>query len=108
MPRRILPSPRAALGILTGLNFLNYVDRFIPAAVMPAIIAALHLTDSQAGSLSTLFILTYSVVSPGAGWLADRKPRFQLAAIGRLHLERWRRSARGWRRPSRCWSWRAR
>jgi MFS family permease len=51
---------------------------------MPAIITALHLTDSQAGSLSTLFILSYSVVSPGAGWLADRRPRFQLAAIGVL------------------------
>jgi predicted MFS family arabinose efflux permease len=82
MPRRILPSPRAALSILTGLNFLNYLDRFIPAAVMPAIIATLHLSDTQAGSLSTLFILTYSIVSPGAGWLADRKPRFQLAAVG--------------------------
>jgi MFS family permease len=81
MSRRV-PSASAALAILTGLNFLNYLDRFIPAAVMPAIIAALHLTDSQAGSLSTLFILTYSVVSPGAGWLADRRPRFQLAAIG--------------------------
>jgi predicted MFS family arabinose efflux permease len=82
MSRRVVPSPRAALAILTGLNFLNYLDRFIPAAVMPAIIAALHIRDSQAGSLSTLFILTYSVVSPGAGWLADRRQRFQLAAIG--------------------------
>ncbi len=84
MPRRILPSPRAALAILTGLNFLNYVDRFIPAAVMPSIIAALHLKDSQAGSLSTLFILSYSLISPVAGWLADRRPRFQLAALGVL------------------------
>jgi MFS family permease len=82
MPRRILPSARAALAVLTGLNFLNYVDRFIPAAVMPSIIAALHLKDSQAGSLSTLFILTYSLVSPVAGWLADRRQRFQLAAAG--------------------------
>jgi predicted MFS family arabinose efflux permease len=82
MPRRILPSPRAALAVLTGLNFLNYLDRFIPAAVMPSIIAALHLKDSQAGSLSTLFILSYSLISPVAGWLADRKPRFQLAAVG--------------------------
>ena len=82
MPRRVLPSAPAALSILTGLNFLNYVDRFIPAAVMPSIIAALHLKDSQAGSLSSLFILTYSLVSPVAGWLADRKPRFQLAALG--------------------------
>lgn len=82
MPRRIVPGPRTALATLTGLNFLNYLDRFIPAAVMPSIIATLHLKDSQAGSLSTLFILTYSVISPGAGWLADRRQRFQLAAVG--------------------------
>jgi predicted MFS family arabinose efflux permease len=77
-----LPSPRVALATLTGLNFLNYVDRFVPAAVMPSIIAALHLKDAQAGSLSTLFILSYSLVSPVAGWLGDRRPRFTLAAIG--------------------------
>ena len=77
-----LHSPRAALGILTGLNFLNYLDRYVPAAVLPAIIAALHITDAQAGSLATLFILTYSVMSPLAGWLGDRQPRFRLAAIG--------------------------
>jgi MFS family permease len=82
MARRLVPSPGTALAILTGLNFLNYLDRFIPAAVMPSIIAALRLTDTQAGSLSTLFILSYSLISPVAGWLGDRRPRFQLAAIG--------------------------
>jgi MFS transporter, Spinster family, sphingosine-1-phosphate transporter len=79
-----LPSARGALAVLTGLNFVNYVDRYIPAAVMPAIILALHLKDSQAGSLATLFILTYAAVCPAAGWLGDRKPRFKLAAIGVL------------------------
>jgi MFS family permease len=77
-----LDSPRAALGVLTGLNLLNYIDRFIPSAVLPAIIADLRISDSQAGSLQTLFILTYSVVSPMAGWLGDRHPRFRLAALG--------------------------
>jgi MFS transporter, Spinster family, sphingosine-1-phosphate transporter len=84
MPSRVLPSPRTALAILTGLNFLNYVDRFVPAAVMPSIIGALKLTDTQAGSLSTLFILTYALISPVAGFLGDRSPRFRLAAVGVL------------------------
>ncbi len=84
MSLKVLPSPRAALAILTGLNFLNYVDRFIPAAVMPSIISALKLTDARAGSLSTLFILSYSVVSPAAGFFGDRHPRFRLAAVGVL------------------------
>lgn len=84
MPFRVLPSPRAALAILTGLNFLNYVDRFVPAAVMPSIITALHLKDSQAGSLTMLFILSYSFISPVAGYFGDRRPRFRLAALGIL------------------------
>ncbi len=84
MPLGKVPSPRAALAILTGLNFLNYVDRYIPAAVLPSLSSALHLTDSQAGSLATLFILSYSLVSPVAGYLGDRRPRFRLAALGVL------------------------
>ncbi|HXI54996.1 MAG TPA: MFS transporter [Polyangia bacterium] len=75
-------SARTALGVLTGLNLLNYIDRFIPSAVLPSIIATLHISDSQAGSLQTLFILTYLIVSPFAGWLGDRHPRFRLAAAG--------------------------
>jgi MFS family permease len=76
------PSPRAALAVLTGLNFLNYLDRFIPAAVLPALTATLHISDGEAGFLTTLFIVSYIVVSPVAGWAADRQPRFQVAAIG--------------------------
>jgi MFS family permease len=79
-----VPSARGALGVLTGLNFLNYVDRYIPAAVLPAIKTDLHLSDAQSGTLQTLFILTYVLVSPVAGVLADRRPRFRLAAIGVL------------------------
>jgi MFS family permease len=79
-----VPSARVALGVLTGLNFLNYVDRYIPAAVLPAIKTDLHLSDGQSGALQTLFILTYVMISPVAGMLADRRPRFRLAALGVL------------------------
>src|SRR5260221_2659698 len=77
-----LPTPRAALAILTGLNFLNYIDRFIPAAILPTILSELGLSDAKGGSLQTLFIMTFVVVSPLAGWLGDRQPRFRLAAVG--------------------------
>ena len=79
---RLLPSPRAALAVLTGLNFLNYLDRFIPAAVLPAIVADLHLSGTQAGSMQLVFILTFAMISPLFGWLGDRRARFPLAAIG--------------------------
>jgi MFS family permease len=80
MPR--LPSPRGALAILTGLNFLNYIDRFIPAAILPTILASFGLTGAEGGFLQTMFILTMAFVSPIAGWLGDRQPRFRLAAVG--------------------------
>jgi MFS family permease len=79
---RLLPSPRAALAALTGLNFLNYLDRFIPAAVLPAIVADLHLSGAQAGSMQLVFILAFAVISPAFGWLGDRRARFPLAAAG--------------------------
>jgi predicted MFS family arabinose efflux permease len=79
---RLLPSPRAALAVLTGLNFLNYLDRFIPAAVLPAIVADLHLSGAQAGSMQLVFILAFAVISPAFGWLGDRRARFPLAAAG--------------------------
>jgi len=84
MPLRVIPSPRTALAVLTGLNFLNYVDRYIPAAVLPSITGALRLSDTQAGSLATLFILSMAFISPVAGHLADRSPRFRLAGLGVL------------------------
>ena len=99
---RLSPSPRAALAVLTGLNLLNYLDRFIPAAVLPAIIADLHLSGAQAGSMQSVFILAFAVISPLFGWLGDRRARFSLAAAGRLRLERRRPSGRAWPRPSRC------
>ncbi len=79
---RHLPSPRTALALLTGLNLLNYLDRFIPGAVLPFISRDLHLSDTQAGSLQMAFILSFALISPVFGWLGDRRARFQLAAIG--------------------------
>jgi MFS family permease len=79
---RMLPSPRVALGVLTGLNFLNYLDRFIPAAVLPAMVADLHMSGTQAGSLQLVFIGAFALISPLVGWLSDRWARFALAAIG--------------------------
>ncbi len=79
-----LPSARTALTLLTGLNFLNYLDRFIPAAILSTILTEMGLSDTKGGSLQTLFIMTFVVVSPFAGWLGDRAPRFRIAAVGVL------------------------
>src|SRR4029079_18947222 len=79
-----LHSARAALGILTGLNLLNYIDPYLASGMLELIKADLHLTDADSGLLFSVFIATYLTVSPLAGWLGDRYPRFPLAAIGVL------------------------
>jgi predicted MFS family arabinose efflux permease len=74
--------PGVALGVLTALNVLNYLDRFVGASVLQQIIEDLRLSDSQAGSLQTVFIVVYSVVSPFIGRLGDRRGRLSMAAVG--------------------------
>ena len=41
-----------ALTLLTALNFVNYIDRYILPAVQEQVKGEFHLTDSQIGSLT--------------------------------------------------------
>ncbi len=70
------------LGFLTLINLLNYLDRYILAALVPAIQADLHVHDGAMGLLGTAFMLTYFAISPIFGWLGDRTRRFPLLAFG--------------------------
>src|SRR5262249_31854769 len=75
-------SPRVALSVLTGLNCLNSLDRYVAAATLPLILHDLGISDADAGLLQSAFIVTYSLVSPGVGWLGDRLRRTRIAATG--------------------------
>jgi MFS family permease len=75
-------APGVVLGVLTALNGLNYLDRYVAAATLPLILSGLGITDAQGGLLQSLFIVSYSLVCPLAGWLGDRQPRLRLAAAG--------------------------
>jgi MFS family permease len=78
-------SPSAArygLALLTLLNFVNYIDRFILAAVLPRIKTDLGLSDFELGLLANAFLVTYFVASPLFGRLGDRGPRTRLMAAG--------------------------
>lgn len=77
-------SARVALGVLSGLNVLNYADRYVGAAMLPLILSSLALSDAQGGLLQSAFIVSYSLFSPLAGWLGDRWARLRLAAAGVL------------------------
>lgn len=76
-----------ALALLLAINLFNYIDRYILAAVEPLI--ADHFFDAtdetamaKTGSLATAFLVSYMVLAPVFGWLADRFSRWLLIAAG--------------------------
>src|SRR5436190_17004531 len=70
------------LAVVTLLNLLNYIDRYILAAVVPRIQSELGLTNTQAGLLATAFLVAYFITSPVFGALGDRLSRTRLMALG--------------------------
>jgi MFS family permease len=76
------PGVGLALGLLFAVNLLNYIDRYVIAAVLEPIKAEFGLSDTQLGLLPFAFLLVYTVVSPGVGLAADRVPRKGMMAGG--------------------------
>lgn len=74
--------PLAALLILSGLNFLNYVDRYVLPAVLLQVKAEFPNSQAAYGFLTTAFFLCYMVTAPFVGLLADRFNRKWLMVIG--------------------------
>jgi MFS family permease len=64
-----------ALVLLTALNFVNYIDRYILPGVQEQVKGEFHVTDAALGSLTFWFFLTYMLAAPATGWLGDRFPR---------------------------------
>src|SRR5205085_4349401 len=96
-PRDALPGARQALILLLLINMFNYIDRQVLAAVEPEIRSHFLSQDSPGsafwldiknepkfwtGVLSMAFLVSYMILSPLFGWLADRMSRWLLVAIG--------------------------
>ena len=73
-----------ALVLLTALNFVNYIDRYILPGVQEQVKGEFHITDEQIGSLTLWFMLAYMLTSPITGWLGDRFPRKPMIVIAAL------------------------
>jgi len=73
-----------SLAALFAMNLLNYIDRFILAAVLKKVQSPeeLNFSDDRAGLLSTAFFVSYALFSPVMGWLGDRMTRRYLLAVG--------------------------
>lgn len=73
-----------AVALLFGVNFLNYIDRYVIAAVGPLIQKDFGLDDTQLGIIGSIFVVAYMVASPFTGVIGDRWPRRFLVSAGVL------------------------
>jgi MFS family permease len=73
-----------ALVLLTAMNFVNYLDRYILPAVQEQVKSDFHLSDDQIGSLTLWFFVAYVLSSPVTGWLGDRFPRKPMIVVAGL------------------------
>src|SRR5258708_4229538 len=67
---------------MVGINFLNYMDRYVGAAASPLIQKEFHLSDSQVGLLGSAFLLVYAVAAVPLGVGADRGVRKAVVGAG--------------------------
>jgi len=74
----------AALGLLTALNFVNYIDRSILFAVQEMVKAEFRVSDKDIGFLTSAFFVCYMVAAPLITPLADRFPRKYIMGLGAL------------------------
>jgi MFS family permease len=72
----------AILVVLTAINFVNYLDRYVVSAVLEPMKIELQLGDGQAGLLATVFMVVYMLASPISGHFGDRLNRHRIAAVG--------------------------
>ena len=73
---------RYVLAIMVGINFLNYLDRYVAASVAPSIQKELHISDSALGFLGTAFLLVYAVAAVPFGLWGDRGARKTVIGVG--------------------------
>lgn len=60
------------VGLLFIVALLNYLDRTMITTMRVSIIDSIPMTDAQFGLLTAIFLWVYGLLSPIAGFLADR------------------------------------
>ena len=63
------------VGLLWFVALLNYLDRVMITTMRGSLTEAIPMTDAQFGLLTSVFLWVYAVLSPFAGFLADRFSR---------------------------------
>ena len=98
---------RTTFAVLFAMNLLDYLDRNVLMSMQPQIKAELHdHAIEQWGLLTSIFLVSYSLVSPVMGWLGDRYRRTWLLGAGGRRLEPGDDRQRPGARATATWPWR--
>ncbi len=63
------------VALLFVVGALNYLDRTMIATMRASIVGSIPMTDAQFGLLTSVFLWVYGILSPFAGYFADRFSR---------------------------------
>jgi len=74
-----------AVALVWPVACLNYLDRLMITTMRDSIKADIAMTDAQFGLLTSVFLWVYALLSPAAGFLADRFGRSRII-VGSLFV----------------------
>lgn len=69
------------VALLFIVGALNYLDRTMISTMRSSIVGSIPMTDAQFGLLTSVFLWVYGILSPFAGYLADRFSRSKVVII---------------------------
>jgi MFS family permease len=72
------------VGLLFIIGALNYLDRIMITTMRSSIIDAMPMSEAQFGLLTSVFLWTYGILSPFAGFLADKFNRSRVIIVSLL------------------------
>lgn len=72
LPKKQLSKAWMVVGLLCIVGCLNYLDRIMITTMRESIIGAIPMTDAKFGLLTSVFLWVYGILSPFAGFLADK------------------------------------
>jgi predicted MFS family arabinose efflux permease len=79
-----LPRAWLIVAVLWVVAALNYLDRIMITTMRDSLTQAVPMTDAQFGLLTSVFLWVYGLLSPFAGFLADRFNRSRLIVFSLL------------------------
>ncbi len=72
------------VALLWFVALLNYIDRQVVFSLFPLLERDLHASPVQLGLTSTMFLWVYGLLSPFAGYIADRFGRVRVVVVSLL------------------------